>query len=184
MSNSGKAGSGRGNNRRRSFKRRDGDNNWQQKDTSVKPGAQPSGQPTDQKPESHSRRGGPHRKHGDRPKWNPQRMNPEALPAFDCPYCGKPIRDVASAIADKDTGVPIHFDCVTSRIGFGEKLEKGEAVVYIGGGRFGVVSFVNTKDSHGKPDNRDFKIKKVIEWENKEKRADWRSVICEHYSDT
>jgi hypothetical protein len=114
---------------------------------------------------------------------------------------------MSTAIADKDTGVPVHFDCVTSRIAFGEKLDKGESVAYIGGGRFGIVSFSGSAsiprsfpvESHsrenaeaGEPKNRqdrsstsfshDFTIKKIIEWESKEKRAEWRSVICEHYS--
>ncbi|MCL2069355.1 MAG: hypothetical protein FWH19_00010 [Treponema sp.] len=181
MSNSGKAGSGRGNNRRRSFRRREGDS-WQQKDNSAKP---PDKGPA---PENQNRpnRGGSFKKNNEnkRSKWIPSKINPETLPVSDCTFCGKPIRDMTSAIADKDTGVPIHFDCVTSRIAFGEKLEKGESVVYIGGGRFGVVCFDTSRDSHGKAETRDFKIKKVIEWENKEKKAEWRSVICEHYSET
>ena len=163
MSNSGKAGSGRGNNRRRPFRRRE----------------------AEKSPEN------------TRPKWSPAKTNTEILPSFACPYCGKPIRDVISAIEDKETGVPIHFDCVTSRISFGEKLEKGEAIIYIGGGRFGIVSFSASKNSQGKhessaeskgpekrgspTEHRDFKIKKVIEWEKKDTKAEWRSAICERY---
>ena len=173
MSNSGKAGSGRGSNRRRSFR---GGN---------------------------AGHGGHHKKNDEntKHKWAPPRISQEVLPAFNCPYCGKPIRDVTSAIEDKETGVPIHFDCVTLRIGFGEKLEKGEAIVYIGGGRFGIVSFGSSKDSSSKQEGasesdnsraarrgpthetRDFKIKKIIEWEKKDNRAQWRSVISEHYSE-
>ena len=174
MSNNGKAGSGRGNNRRRSSKRREG-NSWQQKDSSAKPFNKGPA------PENQSR---PNRSGSSRPKWTPLKISPDILPVSDCSFCGKPIRDVTSAIADKDTGVPVHFDCVTERIAFIEKLEKGESVVYIGGGRFGVISAGTSKDSHGKAEARDFKIKKVIEWENKDKRAEWRSVISEHYSET
>jgi hypothetical protein len=101
------------------------------------------------------------------------------LPIPDCPWCGKPIQDISLAISDKDTGVPVHFECVVTRITGGEILEKGDVVTYIGGGRFGVVCFGGSGDSHLA--SRDFRIKKIIEWENKDKRAEWRSVICEHY---
>jgi hypothetical protein len=101
-----------------------------------------------------------------------------------------------SAIADKDTGVPVHFDCVSARIAFGEKLEKGETVAYIGGGRFGIVSFggsaqgktgapqENRQERNSPQAARDFSIRKIIEWEKMDKRAEWRSLICEHYSVT
>jgi hypothetical protein len=100
-----------------------------------------------------------------------------------------------SAIADKDSGVPVHFDCVSARIAFGEKLEKGESIAYIGGGRFGIVSFGNSAGKTGMPQEsrqdrsspqagRDFTIRKIIEWEKMDKRAEWRSLICEHFSVT
>jgi hypothetical protein len=114
-------------------------------------------------------------------------MNTDPLPVPDCPYCGKPIRDISVAIADKDTGVPVHFDCVAGRIAGGESLEKGDVVAYIGSGRFGIVnaeSRSSLRDSHDRNSDLDFKIKKIIEWEDKDKRADWRSLICEHYSVT
>jgi len=149
----------------------------------------------------------------ERPKWIPPTMSTEPLPVPTCSWCGKPIRDISSAIADKDTGDPVHFDCVAARITLGENLEKGDTVAYIGAGRFGIVNF-GTQDVQDKasdrtqaagpePDgrtgavpaarnsspagldwNRDFKIKKVIDWENKEKRAVWRSAISDHYSVT
>ena len=109
-------------------------------------------------------------------------MSTDPLPVSDCPCCGKPIRDISSAIADKYTGNPVHFDCVTARIATGERLEKGDIVAYIGGGRFGIVSFGNSGASH--TTDRNFTIKKVIEWENKDKRAEWRSEISDHYSVT
>jgi hypothetical protein len=103
----------------------------------------------------------------------------------NCPWCGKPIKDIASAITDKETGVPVHFDCVIARIAGGENLEKGDAVVYIGGGRFGVVHFNAPSEYQGKPaDGKPFTIKQVFEWENKENRAEWRSSVSDHYSIT
>jgi len=117
-------------------------------------------------------------------------MNTEPLPVPDCPWCGKPIRDLSQAIADKNTGTPVHFECVTARLAEDERLEKGDTISYIGGGRFGIVCFggeINPKDSPDRPSlsgRHDFKIKKIIEWENKDTRAEWRSVICDHYSVT
>ncbi|MDR3138303.1 MAG: hypothetical protein LBT95_01380 [Treponema sp.] len=114
----------------------------------------------------------------ERPRWTPPKMSAEPFPAFDCPYCGKPIRDLAAAIADKNTGEAVHFDCVIARISAGENLEKGDSVAYIGGGRFGVVHFNSSQDP------QIFSIKKIVEWEIKENRADWRKVISDHYSVT
>ena len=118
----------------------------------------------------------------ERPKWIPPKINTEPLPTPDCPWCGKPIRDISLAIADKDTEAPVHFECVSARISGGEILEKGDVVTYIGGGRFGIVCFNSSGNS--RPASRDFKIKKIIEWENKDKRADWRSLISDRYSIT
>ena len=190
MSGNGKAGNGRGNNRRHPFRRRnnegeDGHNNSHGVNSFRMP----------QKPQEKKGRGkwpdeNPNRAifnksaeslrsekppAAERPKWIPPKISTPFFPVPDCPYCGKPIRDISQAIADRDTGVPVHFDCVTSRIAGGETLEKDDSVTYIGGGRFGIVSF------SGRPE---FKIKKIIEWENKDKRAEWRSEISENYSVT
>ena len=230
MGINGKTGHGRGNNRRRHFKRREnGGEEWQKGNS---PGSDPNrpiggrrseaasehGQTPGRTPENHHTRHTSHKRGADRqerqpyierPKWVPPKFNTEPLPVSDCPWCGKPIRDISSAISDKESGSPVHFDCVLSRISFGEKLEKGETITYIGGGRFGIVSFDNSaqnnKDSQEKaPGNSQhsrrqaeerkssnpsaqsntFTIKKIIEWEDKDKRAEWRSVICDHYSVT
>ena len=228
MNGNGKAGNGRGNNRRRPFRRWDKENNntWQEKeqysqgsDASQKYDASKGSDNSNRNRTFHrspnseqkvhgrginndnrQNRGGPSKKNNpvekaafvERPKWVPPIMNNEPLPVPTCPWCGKPIRDISIAMADKDTGVPIHFDCVTARIASGENLEQGETIVYIGGGRFGIVC-LNDRDSQGRTQdhnqtgpylNHDFKIKKVIEWENKDKRAVWRSEISEHYSVT
>ena len=232
MGINGKAGHGRGNNRKRPHKRRENDNEVWQKGNysgwesnrqvtsrrSEMGGEQgkASGRISEQqagKSSNHKRNGerGERTPYFERPKWIPPKMNTDPLPVSDCPWCGKPIRDMSSAIADKDTGAPVHFDCVVSRITFGEKLEKGDTVTYIGGGRFGIISFDGSsmhtkdsnKDSNAKPQgnqqasgrqepdrkpsassqtNRDFIIKKIIEWESNGSRADWRSAICDHFS--
>ena len=219
MSASGRAGSGRGNNRRRPFRRPNKENN------SWKPGEAPIRNDNPEKTESSDGRLG-RRAHGrnnfsrrggeaprgervptyERPKWVPPQMNTDPMPVLECHYCGKPIEEIALAIADKDNGLPVHFECVTARIASEEKLENDETITYIGAGRFGIVSFARETSSNtsqgnqtqtasgdsqkkaetssNEPQSRDFKIKKIIEWENKEKRADWRSEICEHYSIT
>ena len=187
MNSNGKAGNGRGNNRRRHRKRGGDGEIWQKGNPGQVNGASYR---TD-----NPNRGGFPKRSGEnvmeeriafieRPRWIPPKINLEPLPVSICPWCGKPIRDMPSAIADKDTGVPVHFDCVTARITFGEKLEKGETVAYIGGGRFGIVSFGGSGFSQNRTEHGDFTIKRIIEWESKEKRAEWRSLICDHFSVT
>jgi len=118
----------------------------------------------------------------DRPKWLPPAASAEPLPALTCPWCGKPIDD-ASALTDKETGAAIHFDCVAVLLASKETLEPGEKLTYIGGGRFAIVTFIGTENDSRKPDNR-FTIKKVIEWETQNERAEWRAVYCNRYSTT
>ena len=206
MSGNGKAGNGSGNNRRRSSRRRGKDNNNRQgsnasygDDPSFANGASRNFSGEAQKPrgrvgpenQGRHNRGGFPKKGGenhrgekvaffDRPKWVPPKINTEPLPVPDCPWCGKPIKEISFAIADRDTGDPVHFECVSARIAGGETLEKGDVVTYIGGGRFGIVYFNTSGKSQ--PANRDFRIKKIIEWENKDKRAEWRSLISDRYS--
>jgi hypothetical protein len=210
MSGSGKAGNGRGNNRKRPSRWQNKDSNtWQEGNVSAL-GREPaearnlgsarrtvpserksvSANQTRQNRESHSKKGSENFRREkaafvERPKWIPPKINTNPLPVPDCPWCGKPIRDIALAISDKDTGAPVHFECVAARIAGGENLEKGDTVTYIGGGRFGIVSLGRQDSSdHLQMIRRDFKIKKIIEWENNDKRAEWRSIICDHYSVT
>jgi hypothetical protein len=112
-----------------------------------------------------------------RPKWKPPELLTDPIPKPECPVCGKPIEDLASAINDKPSGEAAHFDCVRGKIASGEAIEKGESLTYIGGGRFGIVDFEG-------PDKRYFKIKKIIECEGAELRADWRVNIADHFSIT
>jgi hypothetical protein len=114
----------------------------------------------------------------ERPRWSPPVLSAEPIPVPACPWCGKPITDLSAAIADKNSGEPVHFDCVIARIGEGEHLENGDAISYIGGGRFGIIHFNNP------PDTRDFNIKKIFEWENKENRSEWRQSLSDHFSVT
>ena len=191
--NGGKGGDNRGN-RRRPFRRRGNngpDNNsgkWQdirkegteknrnpidtksadQKSLDPKPAEQ---KPSSQKPAVQKQA-------VERPKWVPPHIQNANFPAPDCPYCGKPIKDIVSALTDKGTGKAAHFDCIIAKISEREVLEKGDFVSYIGGGRFGIVRFNNPADT------RKFTIKKILEWENKDDRPEWRSAISDHYSVT
>jgi hypothetical protein len=122
----------------------------------------------------------------------PPKLNIDPLPVPDCPICNKPIRDLLSAISDRNTGAPAHFDCVAAKVAGAEKLDKGDTITYIGGGRFGIVNFSNRDVVKGSAEPEQpraagaygFKIKKVIEWESNDERAEWRSDICDHYSVT
>ena len=173
MSGSGRGGDNRGN-RRKPFKRRDRENNPRSSDASKNSGKKSS----DASPVGE---GKPEKKPGsshDRPKWVPPSPPPISLPSVSCAWCDKPIKDISTAISEPDSGKPIHFDCIINRIIERENLESGDAVSYIGGGRFGIVHFNNP------PDTRDFKIKKIFELENREIRSDWRVTISDHFSVT
>ena len=172
MSGSGKGGDNRGN-RRRPFKRREKENTQNSNQDAVRQADKKfAGLPGCEKTEK--RRGGLF----DRPRWIPPKLATGPLPAADCAWCGKPIKDMASAISDSGSGKPVHFDCVISRICEGETLEPGDTVSYIGGGRFGIIHFNNL------PETRGFSIKKIFELENKENRSEWRQIISDHFSVT
>jgi hypothetical protein len=112
----------------------------------------------------------------DRPQWVPPKLGQNQLPRSECPYCGKPVNDLSSALSDPATGTPIHFDCVLRKLSDRESLQEGESLTYIGGGRFGVIQFPNPQDtSH-------FVIKRIIQWEDKEKRAHWRRTVADNFS--
>ncbi|MCL2174815.1 MAG: hypothetical protein FWB73_02100 [Treponema sp.] len=116
----------------------------------------------------------------ERPQWTAPELPKNPITTPDCAWCGKPIKDITTAISDKESGRPVHFDCVLTRIGEMEHLELNDSVCYIGGGRFGIIHYNNP------PDTRDFSIKKIYEWEVKEKDKDneWRSPISEYFSIT
>ena len=114
----------------------------------------------------------------ERPKWTAPELPANPITTPDCKWCGKPITEITTAICDKDSGQPVHFDCVIARITEMEQLEKNDSVCYIGGGRFGVVHYNNP------PDMRDFTIKKIFEWEVKDTNtnSEWRRPISEYFS--
>ena len=93
-----------------------------------------------------------------------------------CPMCGEPITDIASSLTDKKGISPVHFDCALNEVQAGETLGENEKIAYIGQGRFGVLYFENPRDQ------RKFTIKKIIEWEDREKTSEWRDELSGLYS--
>jgi len=112
----------------------------------------------------------------ERPVWSAPVLPANPITTPDCPWCQRPIKDITTAICEKETGSPVHFDCVLARIVETENLEHNDSVCYIGGGRFGIVHYNNP------PDTRDFTIKKILEWENKDINKEWRRPISEYFS--
>lgn len=114
----------------------------------------------------------------------PQTQNKEPAikkieyPEYTCPKCGQIIKELSSAISDKDSGLPVHFDCVIEFLKKAEELKPGEEVIYIGNGNFAVAFFENPKI------RKKFEIKKLIEWEDKNKVYQWKKAISELTSNT
>ena len=93
-----------------------------------------------------------------------------------CPLCQKAITDVSSALSYKTSGSPVHFECVMSMLEKSETVGHNEKICYIGQGRFGILYFENPRDQ------RHFTIKKIIEWENRDAKFEWRDEISSLYS--
>ena len=62
---------------------------------------------------------------------------------YICSRCGKPIKDLSAALANKPDGEPVHFDCVLQCLQQNETLQQNEAVSYIGQGRFAVIKYAS-----------------------------------------
>ena len=72
----------------------------------------------------------------------------------------------------------MHFDCVIEFLKKAEELKEGEEIIYIGNGNFAVAYFENPKI------RKNFKIIKLIEWEDKNKLYQWKKDISELTSKT
>jgi hypothetical protein len=111
----------------------------------------------------------------DRPKWVPPAASSEAVPERSCTLCGKKIESMAEAIGKTGSTDTFHIDCLIKKLSEREKLEPGDAVYYIGGGRFGIIHLDENRSTK-------FTIKRVIEWEARDERQDWRKIIADHFS--
>ncbi|MCX7028139.1 MAG: hypothetical protein NT061_11825 [Spirochaetes bacterium] len=95
------------------------------------------------------------------------------MPLMDCVICGKSIFDLSGALADKESGAPVHFDCVFERLSASEPLEAGEKLVYLGAGCFGVVTFKNGTEGV-------FVINRRIRWEKEGEKQAWRKDMSSY----
>ena len=95
---------------------------------------------------------------------------------FTCARCGKPIKDLSAALADKENDQPVHFDCVLDFLKQTEILHENEAISYIGQGRFAVIKYASMVTM------KEFTIVRIIEWEDKNQRAEWRGKIADRFS--
>jgi len=85
-----------------------------------------------------------------------------------CAVCGKPIFDLTGAIASREDGEPIHFDCALEILSKEEKLTSDEKLMYIGGGFFGVCA----QTTGGK-----LEIRRKIRWEASGTIQPWRKPM-------
>jgi hypothetical protein len=108
---------------------------------------------------------------------NERRDRPDPIPEEPktpppiCPSCGKPVHEMNSAIAEKESGLPAHFDCIITRLVEQEKPAPNERIVYLGAGSFALV------EVGPNPNMTKFVIKKRIQYEEKEKKLDWRKAL-------
>ncbi len=92
-------------------------------------------------------------------------------PPVDCSICGKTIDDISSAIDEKRSQKPAHFDCVIQQITEQENLKEKEKIVYMGGGRFAVIQTEDDK-------NKNFTVIREIPYEEeRDERVEWRDAL-------
>ncbi|PKL08170.1 MAG: hypothetical protein CVV51_10330 [Spirochaetae bacterium HGW-Spirochaetae-7] len=95
---------------------------------------------------------------------------PKDQVAVVCSICQKQIFDLSSALAGRDGGTPVHFDCALAKASEGEPLEPSERVAYVGRGAFAVVEYRDKSMTA-------FTIKRRIQWEKEGEKFDWRRNI-------
>jgi hypothetical protein len=131
-----------------------------------------------QQAQSGQRRGGGQRRDA-RPGGSQQRSQEQRRPQRpetpmvypDCPVCGKPVRELASALTHRVTRQPAHFECVMKELRDSNEVAPQERICYLGGGCFGVLEF------HPSGGSNRFVIKKRIQYEEKETPQDWKKTL-------
>lgn len=174
----------------RSDRRRGGRNrNWNRENNNEKNDRQKSGDKSERSEKGHESRGsGAYERRQERRRLLNSVSQKEieesriAIKAFKeqvvtCEICGQPIDDIASAISNRNSGKPVHFDCVIAKLSETEKTGPNERISYIGQGKFAVLYFANPHDQ------KHFTIKKTIEWEAREsERGEWRNEMAGLFS--
>jgi hypothetical protein len=106
-------------------------------------------------------------------KEKPEQLAPEPkTPPPTCPICEKPVYEIYSAITEKESGLPAHFDCIITRLIEQEKPGPTERVIYLGAGSFALI------DVGPNPNMTKFTIKKRIQYEEKDKKSEWRKPLA------
>ena len=143
------------------------------------PGQQGERAPRDGEPPG-ARRGSPRRDSSQspqgrsapgRPADRPARPAQPALPTPDCPICGKPVRELASALTHRISHQPAHFDCIVRELRDSTEIAPQEKICYLGAGSFGILEF----RPPGGPSK--FVIKKRIQYEEKEIPQEWKKLL-------
>jgi hypothetical protein len=88
-----------------------------------------------------------------------------------CPLSGEPIEHIFSAVQDPESGRPAILERAIERVSRNEELGENERLCYIGDGNFGVVY----EERRGK--NTVVEIRRRIEYENRNDKADWRKEL-------
>jgi hypothetical protein len=170
----------RRNNRRRHRSAAGGEGTGQRPEGQQKAGGQTEQGKTPQRPgpadraEAPRRAGGPGqggRSGPARPaEQRPQRREPP-LVFPDCPLCGKPVRELSSALTHRVSRQPAHFDCIVRELRDSTEIGPEEKLCYLGGGSFGVLEFRPAGAASR------FVIKKRIQYEEKETPQDWKKPL-------
>lgn len=108
----------------------------------------------------------------DRQGTDTQEAHVPSAPPPECGLCHKPIFDVTSAINNPTSGLPCHFDCVLTSLTEAEKPTQGQRVIYLGGGCFAVADYGTN------PQSTKFTIVRKIQFEEKDKRPEWRKDLA------
>jgi len=167
----------------RSFRRRSNRRRHRPQGGPETPGQRQPGSPEEHpsrgdQPAGAASRGGPGQRRDQRPghrgpaRQPEQKPRPEVPLVFpDCPVCGKPVRELASALTHRVSRVPAHFDCVVRELRDSNEMNPQEKLCYLGGGTFGILEFRPS----GGPSR--FVIKKRIPYEEKEAPQDWKKPL-------
>jgi hypothetical protein len=87
-----------------------------------------------------------------------------------CPLCGKPVTEILSALSERASGSPAHFDCVLASLTEAERPQCQGRITYLGAGVFAVV------ESDPRNPQR-FQIKRKIQYEPRDVRPEWRKGL-------